>query len=469
MKELIRVGIVGGGISGLTAAYVLDREAQRAGLPLEVHLFEKSDRLGGVIRTQRRHDYLLEWGPENFVPFKPQIMELIRDLGLSDEVIGSNDDKRRTYVCAPAGLLPLPDGMAFLTPVDPVSFFKTRLLTTSGKLRAMLEPLIPRSRGPLSVRDFLARRLGREFTERVAEPLVSSIYGGDIGQLSAGAALASTYALEQKHGSLWKGMRQAARRRNGERGSMFYTFQNGMSDLVRALETQFPPETVHLNSGNLELSQGHGKLQVKAANFEGRLDGLAICTPAPAASRLVQKLLPQAAAKLAEISCSSTSLVYLAYRREHFSHPLDGFGFVAQRDAAQVLDACTWVSSKFEGRCPPDRVLMRCAVHDGRWQRSARPDEELADSISRELKRILGITCEPDFWQVHHVPKGMPQPDLTHSRRLKEIQNQLDSVPGLCIAGGYSGGIGIPDCVASATKMAQGMLQKWFPGQPQGG
>ncbi len=463
MQQTRRVAVVGGGISGLTAAYLLHRESLRRELPLDVTLLEKSDRLGGVIRSEHAGGCLLEWGPENFVPFKPKILELIREVGLADEVIGSNDHRRRTYVRTPRGLQPLPDGMAFLTPVDPIAFFRTRLLGPRGKLRAMLEPLVPRSRGELSVRQFLARRLGAQFTETIAEPLISAIYGGDIDRLSAGGALASSVALEQRFGSLWRGMRKASRRSNGSRGSMFYSLRNGMSELVHALQRALPPGAILLGIQGLKLSRADGSFRLEGEGFEGRFDAVALCSPAAAAGELLEPLLPGAGQDLRQVPYSSTSLLYLAYPRDRFSHPLDGFGFVAQRGAARVLDACTWVSAKFDGRCPEDRVLLRCAVHDGRWKRSSRPDEELADEVSRELKQALGISCDPDFWRVHHVRRGMPQPDLEHQRRSRRIERELESLPGLHLAGGYRGGVGLPDCVATAADTVERVLGGFAP------
>ncbi len=460
VEELVRIGIVGGGISGASAAYLLHREAKRRALPLEVQLLERSPRLGGVIRTEHRDGYLLEWGPENFVPFKPKILELLHEVGLGGQLIGSNDERRRTYVYTARGLFPLPDGLAFLTPVDPIAFFKTRLLSGRGKLRAMLEPLVSRSRGELSVRGFLSRRLGEEFTNQVAEPLISAIYGGDIDRLSASGALASTHLLEQKYGSLWRGMRRAAPRGDG-RGSMFYSIRNGMSELIRALEAELPPSAVHVGLGDLRLKRTPEGFHVAADQFESEFHNLVICTPAFAAADLLEPLVQEAAAGLGQIRYSNTSLLYLSYPRQRFSHPLDGFGFVAQRKAAQVLDACTWVSTKFEGRCPEDRVLLRCAVHDGRWKRASRPDEELADSVSRELKQLLGLHCDPDFWQVYHVRRGMPQPEMHHLDRLRSVEEHLEHVPGLYVTGGYTKGVGLPDCVASAATVVQQILQQW--------
>ena len=189
MAKRLKIAIVGGGISGLTSAYFLLQERLDKSLEIDISLLERSDRLGGVIRSERIGDCLLEWGPEAFVSYKPAARELAQQLGLSHQLIGSRDERRRTFVVGQETLQPLPEGMAFLAPVSLRTFWSTASLSRAGKLRALLEPLVGRGQGDPSIRSFFERRLGREFTDRIAEPLVAAIYGGDIGRLSTSSAL----------------------------------------------------------------------------------------------------------------------------------------------------------------------------------------------------------------------------------------------------------------------------------------
>ncbi|MFB3905420.1 MAG: protoporphyrinogen oxidase [Acidobacteriota bacterium] len=375
MSSRKRVAIIGAGISGLSAAYYLTRASEKQALDVEVHLLERSTRLGGVIRTERSDGFLFEWGPENFVPFKPEAVRLVEELGLGQELIGSNDAVRQTYVTHAGKLYSLPDGMVFLAPVRLRPFWATPLLSTKGKLRAMMEPFIPRSRGDLTVRVFLERRLGRELTERVAEPLVSAIYGGDIDQLSAVSALSDTHRTEQKHGSLWNGLRKS-HRSAGSKLPFFVTLRSGMETLVRGLLDALRDRVViQTGAERLEVERRGGGFLVRNGRESHRYECVVSCVPAGAAAGLLRPISAVSASELAEIRYTSTSLIYLAYKRSEFSHPLRGFGFVTPANESDVLDACTWVSTKFEGRSPDDSVLLRCAVHDGRKPRTFSSDQ----------------------------------------------------------------------------------------------
>jgi protoporphyrinogen/coproporphyrinogen III oxidase len=456
MKQTRQVGIIGAGISGLAAAYYLQHEALLRGHPVHLSVFEASARLGGVISSERSGPFLLEWGPENFVAFKPAALELIRNLGMADQVIGSNDSVRQTYVVQGDRIVPLPDGMAFLSPVDFRSFWASPLISTAGKLRAMLEPLITRSRGDLTARQFLERRLGRELTEKVAEPLVSAIYGGDVDRLSAASAIPDTYRMEQKYGSLWRGSRQAKSRGNGGAPAMpfFLSLAGGMSTLVKRLELELQGSTVHLESKDLALHPAQGGYRVRGRGIDLFLDAVVICTPAHAAAGLLESLVPETAAALGDIQYTSTSITYLAYKRSEFSHPLDGFGFVTPEKHSQVLDACTWVSTKFAGRCPPDAVLLRCAMHDGRRSRPADSDEEITERAHREVRRLLHIDCTPFLARVSHAVRSMPQLTVGHAERTQRLRAGLEKHAGLFVTGAFFTGIGIPDCVRSARRTA---------------
>jgi protoporphyrinogen/coproporphyrinogen III oxidase len=447
-----RVAIVGGGISGLATAFYFLREAQTRGIESEVHLFEKSDRLGGVINTEHFDGFLFEWGPENFVPFKPEAVRLVKELGLGHELIGSNDDRRQTFVVNQGRIHPLPDGMAFLAPVRLRSFWATSLLTAPGKLRAILEPLIPRSHGDLTVREFLERRLGRELTGRVAEPLVSAIYGGDIDRLSVVSALPDTYRVEQQHGSLWRGLRQ--KNRNGAAKLPFFmTLRSGMHTMVQGLTDALKAVSTHTGVGQLRLRpQPGGLYEISSPGFAEAFDSVVLSLPAEAASDLLHETALAASGQLRSIQYTSTSLIYLGYRRSEFSHPLTGFGFVTPENESEVLDACTWVSTKFDGRCPDDSVLLRCAIHDGRRARTFGSAAEVAETAHREVARLLSFSAQPTFFRVSHLGKSMPQMTVGHSQKLAAIDQDVGRFPGVFLTGPFYSGVGVPDCIRSARK-----------------
>ena len=460
MSSSTRVAVVGAGISGLAATYYLLKEAEHLGVQVEVDLLEKSRRLGGVINTERSDGFLFEWGPENFVAFKPEAVRLVKELGLEHELIGSNDDQRQTFVVSQGRIRALPDGMAFLAPVRLVPFMATSWLSTTGKLRAMLEPFIPRSRGDLTVRRFLERRLGRELTTRVTEPLVSAIYGGDIDQLSMMSALSDTYRVEQKYGSLWNGLRKTRgnTRKDGAKVPFFVTLRSGMETMVEGLSRTLGGARILLGLEDLVLEAHGDEFRMSAHGFSERYSSVILAVPASAAAGLIRGIAPDSAAALESIEYSSTSLVYLAYKRDEFSHPLSGFGFVTPEAESEVLDACTWVSTKYENRCPADSVLLRCAIHDGRRPRAFPPDQALAEQVHREVARLLAISCRPTFARVVHLGKSMPQMTLGHVSKLQRIQDATTRRRGLHITGPFYTGVGVPDCIRSGHQAARRVL-----------
>jgi oxygen-dependent protoporphyrinogen oxidase len=180
-----------------------------------------------------------------------------------------------------------------------------------------------------------------------------------------------------------------------------------------------------------------------------------LSTPATAAAEIVEPVSSEAAQVLRQIPYFSTVIVYLAYKRGEFAHPLNGHGFVVPRKEATVIDACTWVSSKFEGRCPPDTVLLRCSIQDGRHKRAEISDQKAVQKVHQELQRVLGITCQPVFTRVLHARKALPQLTLGHAQRMDQISRALKGHPGLFLTGAYFGGVGIPDCIETARRTAK--------------
>ncbi len=439
----------------MATAHYLIQESLEQNLEIEVTILERSDRLGGVIWSEKTEGFLLEGGPQNFVAFKPQTLELIKELGLGDKVMGSNDQLRQTFVLQDSRLQPLPQGMEFLSPVRIRPFWSSSLISTSGKLRAFLEPLIRPSSGDMSVDSFLTRRLGQELTQKVAEPLVSAIYGGDIRRLSTASALPRVYQLEQKFGSLWKGMRKASRQRSTSSQPSFLTLRPGMSCLISGLTDRLSEISIHRNVADIQVQSDSSRYRVKSATFEDAFDSLILSTPAAAAAGIINPVNSEAAQVLRQIPYFSTVIVYLAYKRGEFAHPLNGHGFVVPRKEATVIDACTWVSSKFEDRCPPDTVLLRCSIQDGRQERAEISDQGAAQKVHDELQRVLEISCQPIFTRVLHARKALPQLTLGHARRLDQIGRALKGHPGLFFTGAYFGGVGIPDCIETARRTAR--------------
>ncbi len=447
-----RVAVVGGGISGLTTAYYLKKASIERGIELDIDLFEKSQRLGGVIRSERVDGMLLEAGPEGWVSYKPSARKLVKDLQLQGEILGSNDHLRRTFIVREGRLTPLPEGMAFLAPVDPVAFWKDAPMSLTGKFRASLEPFVAKSKGELSVGAFFKRRLGREFTDTFVDPLVSAVYGADLEQLSMPVTMPELYRVEQRTGSLWRGLRKLAKMTLSS--SVLLSMRAGMSSLVARLGKELQVDRVHLDVKDLRIGFSNGLYELSVEGQKEAFEYLVVCTPAHAAAQILAGACPEIAPLLLEVPYASTSLVYLAYKKDEFSHPLDGFGFIVPSGEARAVDACTWVSTKFDDRCPPERVLLRCAIHDRRRTGLPDSDEAVIERVATEIREILGVSCQPVFERAFHIRGLIPQLLVGHQKRVELIRSKLDSHPGLFLAGSYYSGVGLPDCIRTGQETA---------------
>ncbi len=451
-----RVAVVGGGISGLTTAFYLNKLSIERGIELDIDLFEKSDRVGGVIRSERADGMLLEAGPEGWVSYKPSARKLVKDLQLQDEILGSNDHLRRTFIVREGRLTPLPEGMAFLAPVDPISFWKDAPMSLAGKFRASLEPFVSRSKGELSVGAFFERRLGREFTDTFVDPLVSAVYGADLEQLSMPVTMPELYRVEQRTGSLWKGLRKLAKMTLSS--SVLLSMRSGMSSLVKRLGDELPVDKVHLGVTDLRVESRKGLYEVSADGQKEAFQYLVVCTPAHAAAQILAGSCPDIHPLLSEVPYASTSLVYLAYQKDEFSHPLNGFGFIVPSGEARAVDACTWVSTKFDDRCPAGRVLLRCAIHDRKRTGLPDSDEAVVEKVAGEIREIMGVSCQPVFGRAFHVRGLIPQLLVGHQKRVELIRSKLASHPGLLLAGSYYSGVGLPDCIRTGQETADRII-----------
>jgi oxygen-dependent protoporphyrinogen oxidase len=485
------VVIIGGGISGLAAAHRVVELAREQALAVEVLLLEASDRLGGVIASERRDGFLIEGGPESFITDKPWALALCERLGLGGQLIGTNDAYRRSFVAFRGRLVPIPVGFQVLAPARLRALAATPLLSPGGKLRMALELILPRRQAPgdESLGRFVERRFGREALERLAEPLIAGIYGARAHDLSLDATLPRFRKMETEHGSVIRALR--ARRRagpprsgngvSGARYGLFVTLRDGMQTLTDTLAARLPPGSVQLgarvvrvemiaassnsnsNSDPKESSpssssirqRGRYRLQVD----DGpplTADAVCLAVPAYAAGELVQEFDPALAGLLKSIPYGSSGTLNLAYRREDVPHPLDGFGFVVPRAEERTIIGCTFAHVKFPGRAPDGMALLRVFLGGATAERE---DLAVIQAVRDDLRFYLGITQEPLWSALRCWPRSMPRYPVGHLDRLREIETRLAAHPGLFLAGNAYRGIGIPDAIHSAETAAEGMMQ----------
>jgi protoporphyrinogen/coproporphyrinogen III oxidase len=473
-----RIAIVGGGISGLSAAFALQQQLEHQaeqektrGATLEYVLFESSARLGGVIHTENIDGCVVEAGPDSFLTEKPWAAELCRELGLGDQLIGSNDAERKTYILLKGRLVPLPDGLQFMVPTRLAAAFFSPLFSWGTKARIIREWFY-RPGGADSectVTEFVERHYGHEMVERVADPLLAGVYGGSADELSVTSVLPRFLEMEAKHGSLGRAMVAAKRnqfavaelrsagqmRASVPTPSLFTSLRDGMQQVVDALLTRIPDAARRLNARIEAVRPESGKWLAVSGGRTEEFDAAILATPAYAAAELLGSASAEFAGKLNAIRYSSSVTAILSYDQKVRAALPPGFGFLVPRAENRRVLAATFVHNKFPHRAPDDRALIRCFLGGTRDEEILqRSDDEILALVRRELQLILGITAEPLLVRIHKWKQAMAQYGIGHTTRVERIKGLVEGMPGLTLAGNAYGGIGVPDCVRSGLEAA---------------
>ncbi|HEX9012022.1 MAG TPA: protoporphyrinogen oxidase [Anaerolineaceae bacterium] len=463
------VAIIGGGITGLAAAYRL----QQASAPYV--LFEASERLGGKILTEHVEGFVIEGGPDSVLAQKPWAVELARDLGLEAELIGTDPAQKQLYVVDRGRLVPMPDGVMLIIPTRFMPFVTSPLITWPGKLRMGMDLVLPARRDDAdeSIGSFIRRRLGNEALEKIAAPLLSGIHVSDPERQSLLGTFPRFRTVEKQHGSLIRGMlaqRRVARAsgnghhppQNGTyKSSVFISMKNGLTSLVEGLtaalsgkiRTRCPVAAVWANpDGSFTLRLADGSLFQAGA--------VVLAAPAYASAELLSGFLPDLAQELSAIRYVSTATVSLGFARDEIGGLLRGSGFLIPRKENRQISACTLTSNKFAHRAPEGQVLLRCFLGGpGREEIVSRGDEEIISTVRAELEDLLGLRAEPSLARVYRWQHGNPQYDVGHLERIRELNERCAQVPGLLLAGGAYEGVGVPDCIHQGQQAADRALQ----------
>lgn len=447
----IDVAVVGGGVSGLVAAYEL-RKRKRS-----VVVFERDDRAGGIIRTDRVGGFIIDAGPDALLVQKPAAVALCNELGLGDRLFPTKVP-RTAFVLRNGKLHPLPGASILGFPTRLKPLLGSTLFSPVAKLRMAAEMFIPK-RTPAhaledeSIAGFVRRRFGREAVTYIAEPLLAGIHAGDVERLSMRALFPRLVEAEARTGSVMRAFRDEQRAPNAD--GVFRSFPNGLAELVDGLMRAVPKESVRLGSNVTGLEQEDGftiHLEGKPAI---RAQSVILAIPAFAAAPLLRPLDPSLSAACESIRYLSTATVVFAFPRDAVRHNLKGTGFVVPRTEGISITAGAWVSSKWAQRAPEGHALIRAFMGGARDPNVlSKTDEDLSNAALADLTRILDIRAAPTLTRVYRWNRSSPQQDVGHAELMKRIDLKLAARPGLFISAAGFRGVGIPDCIADARATA---------------
>ena len=448
-----RVAIVGGGISGLSTAYYLSRSG------IGCTLFEERARLGGLIRTEKVGGCLVEAGPDSWLAEKAWMLALVRELGLGDQVVGSRDERRRVLVVRDGRPRAIPESMRLFAPAKPWQLATTRLLSLRAKARLATEWLRrPAVFSERSVADFVLDHFGREVLEYLAQPMLAGIYGAAPDRLSADEVIPRLVEYERRYGSVMRGAFRNRHRR--PRGPLFQTLRDGLQALVTEIEKAIRPTCEIVHARVLRVTTAETGWQVSCDGASGEFDNLVLATPAHEAGRLLAATSGGLADLLAQIRYTSSVVTALVYPAADFGHSLDGFGLLVPRCEGGSLAACTWVNTKFAGRAPADKILLRAFLAGESADRAMRSDsDEVLSGADAELRKWMGFRPPLTTGLVRRWERTLPQYAVGHKDLVVRLEDAARRFDGLHLAGNGYTGLGIPDCVHRGRGIAEAIAK----------
>ncbi|MDZ4699406.1 MAG: protoporphyrinogen oxidase [Rhodothermales bacterium] len=470
------VAVIGAGISGLAAAYALERSASGLGMDLRVMVFDSAPEVGGKIDTVYRDGFTIERGPDIFLARKPEGIRLCEAIGLGSEIIGTNTDPGRmgSRIYFKGSFYPLPEGLSGLVPARLGPLARSPLLSPAGKMRAALDYVLPARYGDddESVGAFITRRLGQEAFSRLVDPLLGGIYGGDGDAISLMATFPQLRRLERIHGGILRGL-QAAPAVEPAATTPFVSLAGGMRRLPQAVAAALSEVRTGIRVAGISRKGAGYTLELEGARAV-TCDAFIAATPSFVSANLLRPWAPEIAQRLDTIPYGSMDAVFLAYDRVDVDHPLDAYGYITPRSEGRAVRACTWMSTKLPDRAPAGRVLLRMFIN-GASTGSSNASNSASNSASTdpqddrlvriavsEARDVLGITAAPLFHVVQRWSSSMPHYAVGHVDRVAGIDIGLRRHPGCFLAGAAYRGVGIPDCIRDGERAA-GEVMAYLP------
>ncbi len=463
-----RIAVIGAGSAGLGAAYELTQRDPS----LEVHVYDAASHAGGKIRTLREDGFVIELGPDGFITIKHDVLKFVERIGLTDQLIQTNESGRQALVVSKGKLVPIPMGFQLLGPAQMWSFLKSPLLSPLGKLRVMCEPLI-RGRddeADESLASFIRRRFGGELLEKLVQPLAGGIYTADPEYLSMRCTFPRFVEMERRHGSVVRGLKKGLKAQraaggsgqaSGARYGLFVSFKDGMDTLPKRLVELIGEHRMRLGHRVTALSptdDGRWRLQDDRGNDE-TYDAVVGACAAPALGGLLEDASEDVGSRLKAVPHTSSAVATLCYEKSQFEREPDSFGFVVPMAEGRPLIAASFTSVKYAGRAPEGKLLIRVFLGSAIDASALGGDDAgLIGSAHGQLVELLGVRGEPVLSRVDRYTNAMPQYHVGHMERIAELREAMGGLPPIELAGCGYDGVGIPDTLAAGVRAAGRVL-----------
>ncbi|MGO4887452.1 protoporphyrinogen oxidase [Anaerobacillus sp. MEB173] len=462
-----KVAIIGGGITGLTVAYYLQKEIRSNQLPIEFALIEAKDQLGGKIETDYTDGFVIEKGPDSFLARKQSAARLAKEVGMESDLL--SNDTGKSYILKGGKLFPIPGGSIMGIPTKLAPFATTKLFSPIGKIRAAGDLILPRvteKGADQSLGTFFRKRLGNEVVDNLIEPLLSGIYAGDIDKLSLMATFPQFYQVEQKHRSLILGMGnttpkpKATEHKKSKPQGMFLTLRGGLQSFVDAIENSLQAGSVVKGVGIESVIKQGDQYELLFSNGRKEIyDIVIMATPHFVTRKAFSNF--SFVQSLDEIPATSVATVALAYPASAIKQDIEGTGFVVAKSSQHTITACTWTHKKWRHSTPEGKVLLRCYVgRAGDDDIVYKSDDEIIQAVLQDLNSIMKIDQDPEFHIIKRWKKAMPQYVVGHKERIHQIMSEAEKeVPGVFLAGGSYEGVGLPDCIDQGEEAVKKIIE----------
>ncbi len=451
MKEVV---IIGGGLSGLSAARAVKENATANGLTIKVTLLEKEPYLGGKILSKKMDCFTCEAGPNGFLDNKPATMALVNRMGMEDRLLKSNDDARKRFIFTGGKLQQLPE--------DPMSFIMSEVLSIRGKARLAADFLLPQGEPGKdeTVSEFVRRRLGEEALDKLIDPMSAGIYAGDPSVMSIISCFPKVKMIEDQFGGLLRGMlaMQQMAKAQGKKGpegagpgGVLWSFIDGASELPLALAKELGDDVrAGVTATSLE-RVGKGWVVKTSDGATLKADEVILASPAYNTGDLIASFAPESSAIMMNIPYVPMAVVCVGYEKDRIPMSMDGFGFLIPKKEGRKILGSLWSSSIFTHRAPDGSALITLMTGGARSpELTTLNDEELLKVCAAEVEFTMGIKEPPSFVNISRWKRAIPQYVVGHNKRVEKIEAELAEVGNIHLGGNAYYGIGINDCTARA-------------------